>query len=54
MNKKNLLTHYGKISHNLAKAKSEKEFEKFKEEQRKIEKVESLIELEQDLKKIKS
>jgi hypothetical protein len=54
MNKKNLLTHYGKISHNLAKAKSEKELEKFKTAQRKIEKVESLKELEQDLKKIKS
>jgi len=54
MNKKNLLTHYGKISHALAKAKSEKEFEKFKTEQRKIEKEESLKELEQDLKKIES
>ena len=54
MNKKNLLTHYGKISHALAKAKSEKEYDKFKKEQKKIEKKESLKELEQDLKKIKS
>lgn len=53
MNKKNLLTHYGKISHALAKAKSEKEYNKFKKEQKKIEKEESLKELEQDLKKIK-
>ena len=54
MNKKELLTHYGNISHALAKAKSEKEFEKFKTEQRKIEKVESLKELEQDLKNLPS
>jgi hypothetical protein len=52
MNRKNLLNHRGKISHALAKAKSEKEFEKFRAEQRKIEKEESLKELEKDLKKI--
>lgn len=52
MNKKNLLTHYGKISQALAKAKSAKEFAKFKVEQRKFEKVASLKELEQDLQKI--
>lgn len=52
MNKKELLTHYGKISHALAKAKSEKEFQKFKDKQRKIEKRESLKELETDLKNI--
>jgi len=50
MNKKELITHYGKISHTLAVAKSEKEFEKFKAEQRSNEKVESLKELEADLK----
>lgn len=54
MNKKDLLTHYGKISHALAKAKSEKEFDEFKNTQRKLEKVESLKELEADFKKIKS
>ena len=32
MNKKEILTHYGKITHNLAKAKAEKEFGKFKGE----------------------
>jgi len=53
MNKKNLLTHYGKISHALAKAKSEKEYFKFKKEKKKHEKEESLKELEQDLKKLK-
>ena len=52
MNKKEILTHYGKISHALAKAKAEKEYERFKEEQRVIERRESLKELEADLKKI--
>lgn len=54
MNKRELLTHAGKISHTLAKIKSEKEFEKFSIKHREIEKVESLKELEDDLKKIKS
>ncbi len=53
MNKKELLDHYGKISHDLAVAKSEKEFEKFKTKQRGIEKIESLKELESDLKTFK-
>ena len=52
MNKKELLNHHEKISHALAKAKSKKEFEKFKDQQRKIEKSESLRELEEDLKKL--
>lgn len=51
MNKKELLTHYGKISHALAIVKAEKEFEKFKAKKRTIEKVESLKELEKDFKK---
>ncbi len=52
MNRKNLLNHRGKISHILARIKSEKVFEKFQAERRKIEKTESLKELEKDLKKI--
>jgi hypothetical protein len=52
MNRKNLLNHRGKISHTLARTKSEKEFEKFQVEQRKMKKEESLKELEKDLKKI--
>ncbi len=54
MNKKEILTHYGKITHALALAKSEKEYDKFKTEQKKIEKKESLKELEDDLKKLNS
>lgn len=53
MNKKDLLDHYGKISHELALTKSEKEFEKFKAVQRQTEKIESLKELEADFKKLK-
>jgi hypothetical protein len=53
MNKKEILVGYGKISHDLAVQKAEKEFEKFKAKQRKLEKFESLGELENDLKKYK-
>lgn len=52
MNRKDILTHFGKISHQLAEAKSEIEFAKFKENQREIEKLESLKELEHDLNSI--
>lgn len=52
MNKRELLNHAGKISHEMALEKSTEEFEKFKVEQKKIEKIESLKELEDDFKKI--
>jgi len=52
MNRKEILDHYGKITHALAKAKAEKEYGKFKEEQGKIEIKESLAELEADLKNL--
>jgi hypothetical protein len=42
MNGKELLTHYGKISHDLAIAKAGKEYETFKQNQRQEEKKESL------------
>jgi hypothetical protein len=54
MNKKELLINYSKISHALAFAKSEKEFEKFKTKLKETEKIESLKELEEDLKKFNS
>lgn len=53
LNGRELLTHAGKISHELAKEKSELEYKKFKEEQKKIEKVQSLKELEEDIKGLK-
>ncbi|MCT7535043.1 virulence RhuM family protein [Aliarcobacter cryaerophilus] len=52
LNGRELLTHAGKISHEMAIAKSELEYQKFKDEQKKIEKIESLKELEVDIKGI--
>ena len=48
-----LLTHAGKISHETAIAKSGLEYKKFKDEQKKIEKIQSLKELEEDIKRLK-
>jgi len=53
MNGRELLTHAGKISHKLAKAKSELEYQKFKEEQKIVEKFQSIKELEEDIKRLK-
>ena len=53
LNGRELLTHAGKISHEIAKAKSELEYQKFKDEQKKIEKIQSLKELEEDIKRLK-
>ena len=48
-NGKELLTHAGKISHQKAVQKSNKEFVKYKETQKQIEKENSLKEIEQDI-----
>jgi hypothetical protein len=53
LNGRELLTHAGKISHEMALQKSEAEFEKYKIAQKALEKEQSLKELEQDIKKIK-
>jgi hypothetical protein len=53
LNGRELLTHAGRISHEIAKAKSELEYQKFKDEQKKIEKIQSLKELEEDIKRLK-
>ena len=53
LNGRELLTHAGKISHEMAIAKSELEYQKFKDEQKKIEKIQSLKELEADIKRLK-
>lgn len=52
MNKRELLTHAGKISHQAALEKSEAEYKKFIENRRLAEKENSLKELEEDIKKI--
>ncbi len=54
MNGKEILTHYGKISHDLAVAKAEKEYEKLQIERKNGEKIESVSELEKDIKQLKS
>lgn len=53
LNGRELLTHAGKISHEMAVEKSEKELEKFRVVQKAIEKEQSLKELEQDINKLK-
>ena len=53
LNGRELLAHAGKISHETAVEKSEKELEKYRIAQKEIEKEQSLHELEQDIKKLK-
>ena len=53
MNGRELLTHAGKISHKMALEKSGIEYDKYKEQQKKLEKEASLKELEQDIKRLK-
>ena len=53
MNGRELLDHAGKICHQVALNKSGKEYEKYKETQKKLSKEESLKELEQDINKLK-
>lgn len=52
MNDKNILKHAGQISHELALQKASEEYDKFKTHQRQIEHLESIKELEQDIKKL--
>ncbi len=53
LNGRELLTHAGKISHEKALQKSGDEFEKYKLEQKKTEKEQSLKEIESDIEKLK-
>lgn len=53
LNGRELLTHAGKISHQMALEKSGEEYEKFKKQQKAIEKEASLKELEEDIKRLK-
>jgi hypothetical protein len=53
LNGRELLTHAGKISHEIALKKSGEEFEKYKIVQKSIEKEQSLNEIEEDIKKLK-
>lgn len=53
LNGRELLTHAGKVSHEMAVEKSEKELEKYKVAEKVAEKEQSLKELEQDILKLK-
>lgn len=53
LNGRELLTHAGKISHEMALKKSGEEFEKYQLAQKALEKEQSLKELEEDLKQLK-
>ena len=52
LNGRELLTHAGTISHNMALNKSGTEYEKFKQTQKQVEKEQSLKEIEEDIKKL--
>jgi hypothetical protein len=52
LNGRELLTHAGKISHEMSLKKSEAEFEKYTIAQKENEKVQSLKEIEEDIKKL--
>lgn len=54
LNGRELLTHAGKISHEMAVQKSDAEYAKFKTEQKKAEQEQSLKEIESDIKKLKT
>jgi hypothetical protein len=52
LNGRELLTHAGKVSHDMALEKSDREFEKYQLKQRQSEKEQSLNELEADVRKL--
>jgi hypothetical protein len=54
LNGRELLTHAGKISHEMALKKSGDEFEKYQLAQKTLEKEQRFIELEEDIKKLKN
>lgn len=53
MNGRELLTHAGKISHQMALEKSKFEYQKYTSEQKELEQERSLKEIEEDIKKLK-
>lgn len=53
MNRQNILEHAGTISHDLAIQKANEEYDKYKITQKRIERLESIKELERDIKKLK-
>lgn len=54
LNDRELLNHAGRISHEMALRKSEEEYQKYQMKLKSLEKEQSLKELEEDIKKLKS
>jgi hypothetical protein len=54
LNGRELLAHAGKITHKMAKEKSELTYQKYKEHQKQLQKQQSLKELEEDIKRLKN
>ena len=54
LNGRELLTHAGKISHELAVQKSNEEFEKYRQKQKVLEREQSLQEIERDIKQLRN
>jgi hypothetical protein len=54
LNGRELLTHAGRISHEMALKRSSEEFEKYQQIQRAVEREESLKEIEEDMKRLKN
>ncbi|HNI88296.1 MAG TPA: RhuM family protein, partial [Leptospiraceae bacterium] len=52
LNGRELLTHAGRISHEMAIQRSQEEFEKYKQAEREKQKEDSLKELEEDIQKL--
>ena len=52
MNGRELLSHAGKVSHQMALDKSSQEYSKYRDEARKVEHEQSLVELEEDIKRL--
>ncbi len=52
MNEKNILSHVGKISHSLALKKAGEEYDKYIEQERSLDKIESIKELDEDFKRV--
>ncbi len=53
LNGRELLTHAGKVSHEMALEKSNFEFEKYRSAQKKLENEQNLNEIEADIKRLK-
>ena len=52
MNEKNILEHAGKISHQLAVRKATQEYEAYMQQQRRLERLDSIRQLDRDIRRL--